>query len=631
MGELVTACYTREPRQGQYHPGNMCGIAGIFAFSATAANVSREELRATRDAMAPRGPDAAGEWFSDCGRVALGHRRLAIIDLSPLGEQPMASQDGRLQLVFNGEIYNYRELRAELEQSGYEFRSHSDSEVLLALYERDGRNMLSRLRGMYAFGLWDAHKRGLLLARDPYGIKPLYYALEGGVLRFASQVRALLAGGQVSKQLDPAGQAGFLMWGAVPEPFTYYKSVSALMAGNALWVDERGPGPLEQHGSITQVWREAAKRAADPGDSLSPASVHDALRESVRFHLVADVEVGIFLSGGVDSGALAGLMRERTSAPIHGVTLEFAEFRDSHDDEVPLARRVARQYGITHHLRRVGRDEFLSDLPRIFAAMDQPSIDGVNSWFVSKAAAERALKVVISGLGGDELFGGYNSFTDVPRLVSLAGLPARVPGLGRLVREVLKPLVRFAPLHPKLPSTLEMGGDVRSAYQLKRGLFLPWELGDVMPEAALHEAFERLAAQGGAASELPVEPYAAVAALEAESYMRNQLLRDVDWASMAHSLEVRVPLVDTRLTQQVAPYVVRHRPVGKRVLGEVARDPLPEVILSRPKTGFTTPVASWMASAPELDSWQRVPVLRRNGCPWARRYAYALTDLFSGA
>lgn len=284
----------------------MCGIAGIFAYGDKAPPIDPAELRRVRDRMAARGPDGAGEWLSPDGRVGLAHRRLAIIDLSEAGAQPMVDPATGNVIVFNGEIYNYRALRRELEARGAVFRSQSDTEVLLALYRCFGPGMLPKLRGVYAFALWDAKEQGLFLARDPFGIKPLYYADDGRTLRFASQVKALLAGGGVDTTPDPAGHVGFFLWGHVPEPFTLYRGIQALPAGTALWVARDGQRRLHLFFDLP---RELANTSADGTPPKSWAEARERLREalldSVRHHLVAHVPVGVFLSAGKDSATVS--------------------------------------------------------------------------------------------------------------------------------------------------------------------------------------------------------------------------------------------------------------------------------------------------------------------------------------
>jgi asparagine synthase (glutamine-hydrolysing) len=610
----------------------MCGIVGIFAYRASSHDVDPSELRAMRDAMLRRGPDGSGEWLSPDHKVGLGHRRLAIIDLHERAAQPMHSADGRVHVTFNGEIYNYKALRAELELKGYVFQTSSDTEVLVHLYQDRGRDMLASLRGMYAFALWDERARSMLLARDPLGIKPLYYSLDnqGGCLRFASQVKALLAGGRVSRTRSNAAAVGFHLWGSVPEPHTHYAAIRALPAGGSLWIDAAGGVSAHTHFSVAACWAQACvQRPAACAPADVQARVGAALRDSVASHLVADVPVSAFLSAGIDSGALAGLMAEQAAEQTHAITLSFSEFAGDAHDESPLAAAVARHYGLAHHVRKVDRSEFLHDFPGFLAAMDQPTIDGLNTWFVSKATAELGLKVAVSGLGGDELFGGYPSFHAVPRMRRAAALPGRVPGLGKGVRRLLAPWISHLPrMHPKLAGALEYGHTTAGAYFLKRALFMPWELPEVLPADVVRAGLEELTPEAELERLLeptPISAWAQVAVLESAQYMRNQLLRDTDWASMAHSLEVRVPLVDHVLLSKLAPSLMHSRLVPpKRWLANSPQRALPDAVRHRPKTGFATPIAQWLQAAPELDGWRALKHLHDPRTPWARRYACGL-------
>jgi asparagine synthase (glutamine-hydrolysing) len=623
----------------------MCGINGIFAYLDSAPAVSADELRTTRDHMTARGPDGRGGWLSSNHRIGLGHRRLAIIDLSDAAAQPMASADGRYQLVFNGEIYNYRALRQQLQAAGCAFRTNSDTEVLLHLYARQGPAMLPALRGMFAFALWDSAERQLFLARDPYGIKPLYYADTGGVLRFASQVKALQAGGALSREVDPAGQVGFYLFGSVPEPFTWYRDIRALAAGHSFSVDACGPSEPRAYHRIAEIYRQAelSITGEDRGPNAKTATgaaaaqqqqvqtrLREALLGSVRHHLEADVPVGAFLSAGIDSGALVGLMRDAGANDIQTLTLSFDEFQGRPDDEAPLAAEVARRYGTRHHSRRVTEQEFRDDLPRILTAMDQPSIDGINTWFVAKAAHECGLKVAVSGLGGDELLGGYPSFTDIPRWVRWLGPMTRLPGFGRTLRSIgTRVTAAHSGLSPKLPGMVEYGGTYPGAYLLRRGLYMPWELERLIDPDRLSEGLRRISPLGMIATQLqpcPHSAFARVATLESTLYMRNQLLRDTDWASMAHSLEIRVPMVDAQLLAEVAPLTLStHGQTGsqsqaaKRWLARAPSQPLPTIVLDRPKTGFGTPLSRWLTN--QRSSAATVPVTYAYSRVWALHVA----------
>jgi asparagine synthase (glutamine-hydrolysing) len=603
----------------------MCGIVGIYAFHYAANPVDRAELRRIRDHMAARGPDGFGEWYSQDGRVGFGHRRLTIIDLSERGAQPMVSADGKLVVTFNGEIYNYRQLRASLEAKGCRFRTQTDTEVLLHLYADKGEAMVHDLRGMFAFGLWDAEKSALLLARDPYGIKPLYYADDGWTLRFASQVKALLAGGKVSRDPEPAGWVGYCLFGSVPEPFTTYQEIRALPAGSTLWVDRVGTHQTKQYFSIAETYCRAEATRSPANEQHQELDVRQALVDSVRHHLVADVPVGAFLSSGIDSGALVGLMRDAGQRDIQTVTVAFEEFRGRSEDEAPLAAEIASRYGTRHTTRIVTEEEFRNDLPKILEAMDQPTIDGLNTWFVSKAARELGLKVAISGLGGDELFGGYSSFRDVPLCVRAMGVPARIPGLGDLARVLI---TRGFALNPKAAGLLKYGGSYAGAYFLRRGLFMPWELQALIGADTARLGLRRLKPFQhieGLLRPKPVSSFCRIAALESSLYMRNQLLRDTDWASMAHSLEVRVPLVDSSLLNQFARITARNGSQSKRLLAASPRVPLPPKVIERPKTGFTTPIQSWLQRDNRIQEWRRVPALAASKCAWARRWAFQVS------
>lgn len=582
----------------------MCGINGIFAYHHAADTIDRCELLATRDHMSSRGPDSAGLWISEDERLGLGHRRLSIIDLSEAGAQPMLSEDGRTVVTFNGEIYNYEEIRRKLEARGRSFRSRSDTEVLLQLYAENGEDMVHDLRGMFAFAIWDSRKRSLFLARDPYGIKPLYYSDSRGKFCFASQVKALLAGGAISREPDPAGQVGFLLWGSVPDPFTTYRGIRALPAGCSLVVDQAGGREPQRYHAIAQVYCDAeayaleTNRGGPAAAARQMEATREALRDAVRHHLVADVPVGAFLSSGIDSGALVGLMRDVSQSEIRTVTIAFEEFRGKAEDEAPLAAEVARVYGTDHYTRVVTEQEFKTELPKIFEAMDQPSIDGVNTWFVSKAAHELGLKVAVSGLGGDELFGGYPSFSQIPRWVKRLGVPARVPMLGLLARHILTATGLDRQLSsPKAAGLLELGGTFAGAYMLRRGLYMPWELDALLGRDIAREGLESLRPLDrvhDAMSPSPITAFNKIATMESSLYMRNQLLRDTDWASMAYGLEVRVPLVDATLLERVSR--IGRPPAGavpKAALALSPKTPLPDAVVRRSKTGFVVPTRSW--------------------------------------
>lgn len=574
----------------------MCGLAAIFSYNSSAPPVDQAELLRIREAMLQRGPDGAGLWISKDKRVGLAHRRLAIIDLSAAGAQPMATVDGGLRIVFNGEIYNFQVLRKELEAKGYRFQTHSDTEVLLCLYLEYGRNMVDRLRGMYAFAIWDERRHGLFLARDPFGIKPLYYADNGNTVRVASQVKALLKGGEIDASPESAGHVGFYLWGHVPEPYSLYKGIRALPAGTSMWLDTVGhketvrffnlADELSKYGNVAPL----ATTEAEARERLRAA-----LLDSVKHHLIADVPVGVFLSAGLDSCTLAALAVDVGLNDLRTVTLGFKEFQGTLNDEVPLAELVAQRYGAKHQTRWVSKEYFQSESQNILNAMDQPSIDGVNSYFVCKAAADSGLKVVLSGVGGDELFGGYSTFQQIPRMAKALGVFQAIPALGKGFRYLSAPLLKHL-TSPKYAGLLEYGGTYGGAYLLRRGLYMPWELPDLLDGEMVRQGWDELQTLSRLeqTSQGMKHPHLRVSALETAWYMRNQLLRDADWASMAHSLELRVPLVDIELFGTVTNLIGGGLFAIKHDMASTPSMPLPDSVLNRNKTGFSIPVGDWL-------------------------------------
>lgn len=599
----------------------MCGIAGLASSSCLGDQPVRQMVAHMRN----RGPDAEGLWSSE--GVVLGHRRLAILDLDARANQPMVSADGRYAIVFNGEIYNFHELRRELEGDGVAFRTTSDTEVLLTLFAREGERMLPRLRGMFTFAIWDTQSRELFLARDPYGIKPLYYTRTKDGLIFASQVKALLASGLVSLEREPAGWVGFYLWGSVPEPWTLFRNVFALPAGH--WLRVRAgvaDAPVCWY-DIRPHWQGAG--CATSAHELQER-VRQAVVDSVRAHLVADVPVSVFLSGGIDSGAIASLASE-LGASVEGITIGFEEFSGQHDDEVPMARAIAAHYGLPHHVRMISRTEFEHDIPHILDAMDQPSIDGVNTWFASKAAAERGYKVVLSGIGGDELFCGYSLFRTIPQQAALGRVFASIPGAKALLRG---PCAALAMLRsqPKFAGVPEFWDSLEGLYFLHRCLFLPTELPALLGVDMAREGLARLDGfPPGMTSAQARNGAAAVGLLESTHYLRNQLLRDSDWASMGHSLELRTPFVDAKLLETLGPFTSGFAGgTGKAMLAKAPEKPLAESIVNRPKTGFSVPMAKWLSFAVDQSAWAGLPLLSVPGTPWARRWGKSVIERFGG-
>ena len=575
----------------------MCGLAGAYSWKDTAPAPPVDELVAARDRMWRRGQDGAGLWVTDDRRAVLAYRRLAILDPDPRSGQPM--QRGRLRLVFNGEIYNFRELRSELEALGERFATTGDAEVILALYDRFGPACVERLRGMFAFAIFDEARRTLFLARDHFGMKPLYYADCGGTLYFASQVKALRAIAALSADPDPAALVGFHLMGSVPEPFTIYRAIRCLEAGHHLTIGESGAGEPVRFAHVA-----AALAAAVPDDRADLGElVAGALRDSVRAHLVSDVEVGLLLSSGIDSGGILGLMRDCGAGEVRCFTLHFPELAGTAADEAPLAREVARRYGAAHQVETIDSAEFDRCAEQIFEDMDQPSVDGINNWFACRLAGRAGLKVVLSGAGGDELLGGYASFDRVPQLHRVARGLAGLPVAGRLASWALRKFGPIAaPRNPKIAGLVDCAATLPGAYLLSRAVLLPFELGQVLDEDSLRDGLERLRPLDRIAATIDPDPGSdggRMIALETSNYLRNQLLRDGDWASMAHTVELRMPFVDWPTLAAVAP--VAHRLgklAGKLAFAQAPSIPLPPDVSRRDRSGFTVPLSAWIGRGP---------------------------------
>lgn len=587
----------------------MCGIAGYCSLKEEyfpGQEIQQRILQLLKN----RGPDGSGAWTESKDRVTLLHRRLSIQDLSETGAQPMLSDDGRLAITFNGEIYNVAQLRSWV--PNYPFKGTSDTEVLLALYQKFGQKMLGYLRGMYAFAIWDDRKQGLFLARDPYGIKPLYLAMTSDGMWFCSQVKPLLEVPGIDLSPEPAGHAGFFLWGSVPEPYTLYRGIRSLRSGHSLWL-ERGREPkYSQFASIADVL--AGSKQPSSEESV-PARLQDALHDSVRAHFVADTPVAVFLSAGLDSSTILALAAgDFPPAGLNCLTLGFDAFQNTAADETGEAVRTAEYYGVREHVQMVTQADFEAQSIRFLEAMDQPTIDGINTYFVAKMAHDVGFKVALSGIGGDEMFGGYGSFRQIPRMMNLANALGGSRRFGGFIRKHTEHFFKKV-TSPKYAGVLEYGGCIDGAYLLRRSLFMPWELPRVLdPEladAGLQE-LERSSYEDGELEKLKGLPlHLQVSFLESTRYMRNQLLRDADWAGMAHSLEIRTPLVDQFLLKQLSPLLSSKHPPTKLEMAATPAKPLPQAILHRNKTGFGVPVREWLTSSlpdkPErgLRSWAK--------------------------
>ena len=555
----------------------MCGIAGVLSTSLAPAP-ARAAAAAMQQALAHRGPDDAGLWQSADGLATFAHRRLAIIDLSSAGRQPMTTPEGRFTICFNGEIYNFIELRKELEQAGVTFRTTSDTEVILKLYEHAGMGCFKRLRGMFALAIWDAQERTCVLARDPFGIKPLYFHQTATTLAFASELRALTSSRLFAPSLNPRGLARYLETGTVPEPLTLIHEAECLPAGEArLW----------RQGSTTseRFWRpEFTASTTYAGDAA--AATRSALLDSVQHHFVSDVPVGVFLSGGIDSTALLALA---SSTGHQGISAFSVAVDDPAADESPVARRTAKHFGAAYEEMRLDAQKAEALFDEFLRHLDQPSIDGLNTFTVSALARSHGMKVVLSGLGGDELFGGYSSFSRIPKMMQARQIMGLVPGARHAAAAALE---RFSatPQSRRLAEFLRSPGTVEDAFASLRGVFSKAEAAKL---ALWISGTQTTPDSAPEADPMPTIADA-VSHLEITRYMRNQLLRDSDVMSMAHGLELRVPLVDIGLFATVSqiPATIRLQK-DKRLLTQAVPE-VPDWVVNQKKRGFLFPYQKWL-------------------------------------
>ena len=572
----------------------MCGIAGLFgqqqlAFSKIA------DLR-----LQHRGPDGQGHWSDEIAE--LSHRRLAILDLSSSGQQPMTSACGRYVIVFNGEIYNFQDLRQKMIGQGVIFRSHCDTEVILELFARVGSLCLERLRGMFAFAIWDTQNQQAFLARDPLGIKPLYLLqLPGGGLAFASELRTLLALQGFNTHINSSALYAYLNTGSVPEPETLIQGIHLLPAGHtATW--------YQHHLQTTPYWKTTYH--SDPAIDLETAIslTRQALQETVQSHLVSDVPIGLFLSGGLDSSSILALSQQS----LKTFTIGFAE---ANYDESERAAAIAAHFGADHHPLQLSMTQVRNWLPDFLSAIDQPTIDGLNTFCISRLAHEQGLKVVLSGQGGDELFGGYPTFEQVPKMQRWRScLGPFAPLLGQVLQQYRSALSQ------RLASWLRTPPTLNSAYHCYRCIFSPQEAKTLLAHWGLALNSLEIVPKHHP-TQLPNSQSDQIAWLETNNYLRNQLLRDSDVFSMAWSLELRVPFVDQTLFEVIAPIPANIRlATGKQLLSNAVSD-LPDWLLNQPKQGFRFPFQEWLDTDYNNDLNLPTTPDHLDLRPWYRRWS----------
>ena len=589
----------------------MCGLAGfVEARPGTVAAELADSARRMADTLIHRGPDSAGVWVDAEAGIALGHRRLAIIDRSDEGAQPMTSADGRYVIAYNGEVYNFPDLRAELEAKGHRFRGRSDTEVVLAaIVEWGTAAALSRFVGMFAFALWDREPRRLTLARDRLGIKPLYYGRANGCFGFASEMRALAAHPRFCADVDREALSLYLQRNCVPAPHSIYRGVRKLEPGTLLTLDAGAADPkIETYWSLREAV-DAGRRDPFEGDEHDAAGhLHDILADAVKVRMIADVPLGVFLSGGIDSSTVTALMQTASEKPVKTYTIGF---EDSEYDEADDARAVARHLGTDHHALTLTAAEARDVVPRLGRMYDEPfsDVSQIPTFLVSEMA-KREVTVVLSGDGGDEAFGGYNRHLWGQNIAEwAAGKPAGVLCGAARAMTLLAPEswdTVFARLRPVLPRSLRQrssgekmhkvagmltAGDAMAMYRV---LISHWKRpADVVIGGAEPSA---IASACDSWADLP-DFTQQMLYLDTRTYLPDDILTKVDRASMAVSLETRVPILDHRVIEFAwrLPLAMKiHNGVGKRLLRQVLYRYVPRRLVDRPKMGFAVPIREWL-------------------------------------
>lgn len=555
----------------------MCGICGIVG--------ARGEIpvRKMVRTLAHRGPDDSGIWNK--GLVTFGHCRLAVIDTSGAGHQPMANPDNSVCLTYNGEIYNFETLKNDLEEKGYVFRGRSDSEVILNLYLEYGKECLKHMRGMFSFAIWDDRKKELFAARDRLGIKPFLFYHDGGTFVFSSELRALLASGSVEKEIDMVSVRSYIKYGSVSAPGTMIKGIRQLMPSS--WLSLKG-GKL-----TTRNYWDPSIRRSDPPELTEEEhirQVSDLLRESVNIHTVSDVPIGVFLSGGLDSSIITALAHNNSKNPLTALSVVFEE---GSYDESAYSGMITEKFGVEHRKVLLRGEDIYSKLPKIFDSMDQPGMDGFNTYIISEAAKNCGLKVALSGLGGDELFAGYSFFKDIGMVLNFLNITKRLPE--KIKKKLLNNLGHALTSRKwlKILYSLTEGKHLDDIYHIKRSVFMEHEVDRITGADLLN---------GNADFSNPDknklhDQIQELSLLELNNYVRDTLLPDSDRMSMANSLEVRFPYLDHRLVEKILQIPGKMKTGGsypKELLVRASGITFPEQFSRRPKKGFVLPFDIWI-------------------------------------
>ncbi len=569
----------------------MCGISGIYNPHNKQIN-SQKITEKILTIQKKRGPDGQGIWRSDCKKITLGHNRLSIIDLSNNANQPFVSKDGKTVITFNGEIYNFNELRSELIKKNIYFKSKSDTEVILEAYKYWGLDCLNKFRGMFSFAIWDNEDKKIVLARDPFGIKPLYYCMFNEVLYFASEIKSLLSIENLNFNLSSLGIVSYYLWGNIQDPFTLYKEIKSLDKGSCLIIKDENKKIFNYASIEEEILNAEEKKFKNIYEKEE--YLKEITKETVDYHHVSDVPRTLLLSSGIDSNILLSSMSESNKKNCSALTLDF-NFEGKMNETV-LATESAKINNINHSSEIVSEDEYVKLIDVFFKNMDSPTDDGLNNFLISNIAKKQNSKIIISGIGGDELFFGYPSFKYIPKLNSFLKTFPDIKIINSFFENYLYRFLKTKKLNMKYSGIFKYGRNLNSAFLLKRSLFLPQEIEELISKKEFKDGYEELNFLDNSLNEIEKikDKKLSIMYLEIKYYLCSKLLRDSDWASMSNSVELRTPFVDWFYFKKILPLIKFDKNFGKMNLFNAFKNKLPVNLSNRQKTGFVIPHSSFM-------------------------------------
>ena len=565
----------------------MCGISGIF-------NITQKSLEAKSiienilKIQNTRGPDDQNIWFSDCDKITFGHNRLSIIDLSKEASQPFISLDKNFIITFNGEIYNYKELKNVLMQNNVKFKSNSDTEVILEAYKFWGTSFVAKLRGMFAFAIWDKIENKLLLARDPFGIKPIYFTKKENVFYFASQVKSILSIKNLSFVKSKKSMLDYFLWGNIQEPNTLYENINSLEKGSIKIISHNGAEQNIQYANIKDTFINTEGSFFKNENHLNE-KLSELISETVNYHQIADVPVTYLLSAGIDSSVILASLDDNLKKNNSALTLDFNY--TGKNDETLLAKKTAELNKIKHNVIKINSYE-IEDLINIYyKSMDLPTNDGLNNFLVSRIASKNNSKVIVSGVGADELFYGYPSFKQIPLLNKLSNFFPNKKIINKNFLLLFYHLFSKIKINTKYSGVLSYGRKLNSAYMLQRCIFMPNEFEDLVSKKVIEEKFNELQLYSELNNDLDgfEDENLSIMYLEIKYYLCSKLLRDADWASMSNSVELRTPFVDWFFFKDLMKILKSNFRISKKNMINCFKEKIPKELYNRKKTGFNIP------------------------------------------